>query len=224
MTWRNMALGSLAGFLAAVAVVWGLGSLGIFFLAVGIGASLALKLRFGAVDEEDVTKTWVDAEGRRHKSARKIKIPKHPTGRRVATGLMYAGYGLAVLAFVVQMASFRERFQVPFPTGTGLSQSVRETGQSQPIQSESVSSEPETFEFLIQAKEGKVTVDVGPGIDWIIQSNKRFIAYSVADDSKAKGQEYEMQAGESGWGGDKRRGRLFVQGVENDTRIKFFKK
>lgn len=106
------------------------------------------------------------------------------------------------------------------PLTSVVPQPAQPTQQTQPgVPTET----PRRVEVLLQAGDKKEAVEVGPGINWRIQSNKRFFAHDVAEGSKAEGPEYEMPAGPSGWGGAVTRGVLIVRGVENDTLIQFFR-
>ena len=128
-------------------------------------------------------------------------------------------FGLPVLYGLFTIES---RLGGQFPSGSQPpSASVTPSPQVQPVVP------PETqmaMEVTVQAREVAKGPEVGPGIRWTTDSNRRFVAYSVPDGSDVKGPENEMPAGIWGWGGDTKPGRLFVRGIENGTTtVKFFR-
>lgn len=83
---------------------------------------------------------------------------------------------------------------------------------------------PSSLVLDLGAGEEKRAVDFGPGISWAADSTKPFIAFSVMEETGARGPDHRMPAGDSGWGGETKKGYLVVRGLEPETRIRFFRK
>lgn len=167
-----------------------------------------------------------DRRERREKSRKKELTTRR---KKWVLALIGAVFAVPVIWLVggalYGLATMGSRFDIPYSAGT-QSPPLTATQPAQPNQASQPGTPPETqtkFEVLLQTGDKKVAVEVGPGLDWTIQSNKRFFAHDVAEGSRAEGPEHEMPAGASGWGGAVRRGVLIVRGVEDDTRIQFFR-
>lgn len=122
--------------------------------------------------------------------------------------------GMFVLTALYGIFTVGSRLQFP-------SDSQSPSVFTQPTQSGTTSTQG--VEVSLEAGETKPAVGIGPDIAWTIQSNKPFVAWAVASKTNAPGQAHQMPAGASGWGGAVTEGSLMVRGVEDDTRIKFFR-
>ncbi len=103
MGWRILKWGWLILLLFGGVAI--LGGWGLFFAAIGGIGQLLHRFWLGKYTERKRTRRWTDDDGGRQSEDWPEKRYHHPRGRRVAIGMMIAGYGLAVIIAFARVPS-----------------------------------------------------------------------------------------------------------------------